>query len=88
MMIVIVAIFTDMLDGFLARKLAVCSEFGELLDPIMDKFFILSVSYSMWYELMVPSTVLIGLIIRELILLSFAPLYFIFKNQCDFNIRR
>jgi CDP-diacylglycerol---glycerol-3-phosphate 3-phosphatidyltransferase len=83
--IVFTAILTDILDGYLARKFAVCSDFGEMLDPIMDKFFILSVSYSLWFDLMVPTTVFVGLIIREVILFSFAPLYFIFKKSMRFQ---
>ena len=34
---------TDYLDGFLARKMNVVSKFGEMLDPIADKIFIISV---------------------------------------------
>lgn len=36
-----VAAFTDILDGWLARKLKVVSSFGALLDPLCDKIFIL-----------------------------------------------
>src|SRR5690625_2804060 len=33
----IVAVFTDWLDGFLARKLNVMSDWGKVLDPLADK---------------------------------------------------
>ena len=40
----VMVIFTisDLLDGYLARLWAVTSEFGAILDPIADKFFIAS----------------------------------------------
>ena len=33
---------TDMLDGFIARLIKQTSEFGKILDPIADKFFLLT----------------------------------------------
>jgi CDP-diacylglycerol---glycerol-3-phosphate 3-phosphatidyltransferase len=34
------AMITDSLDGYLARKLRTTSQLGAVLDPIMDKFFV------------------------------------------------
>jgi phosphatidylglycerophosphate synthase len=36
----ILAMFTDFMDGYLARKNKTTSQFGAILDPIMDKFFV------------------------------------------------
>ena len=35
--VVLVASFTDFLDGFIARKFNMITEFGKLLDPLADK---------------------------------------------------
>ncbi len=41
---VIFALFSDGLDGYLARRQKVCSKFGTLLDPLADKFFVIFVA--------------------------------------------
>jgi len=38
---IILALATDGLDGYLARKRKQISQFGAMLDPISDKFFVL-----------------------------------------------
>jgi len=37
---IVVAMATDSLDGYLARKYRNTSQFGAVLDPLMDKFFV------------------------------------------------
>lgn len=53
--IFVVAALTDLLDGYLARKLNVCSKFGAFLDPVADKIMVcvalvLLVGYFAKYE--------------------------------------
>lgn len=40
---IIFAMITDILDGYLARRYRMSSQIGALIDPIMDKFFVLFV---------------------------------------------
>jgi phosphatidylglycerophosphate synthase len=37
---IILAMFTDGLDGYIARRFGSISRFGTLLDPLMDRFFV------------------------------------------------
>lgn len=37
---IILAMLTDGLDGYLARKMKMTSKLGAILDPLMDKFFV------------------------------------------------
>ena len=64
------AAFTDFMDGWLARKLAVTSEFGALFDPLADKalFAAAMVVLSSRYTLYTPIFCL--LLVRELVVMG------------------
>ena len=56
--VVVIAAFTDWLDGFVARRWHVSSAAGQLLDALADKLFVLSVLVTMastdlldWWQL-------------------------------------
>lgn len=38
---ILLAMITDSIDGFLARRYGSTSQFGAILDPAMDKFFVI-----------------------------------------------
>ena len=38
---IILAMFTDSIDGYIARKRCATTRFGAIFDPIMDKFFVI-----------------------------------------------
>ena len=38
---IILAMFTDSIDGYVARKRCSTTRFGAILDPLMDKFFVI-----------------------------------------------
>ena len=44
-----IAAMTDFLDGWLARRVKATSRWGALLDPIADRFFVLTVVATMLY---------------------------------------
>jgi CDP-diacylglycerol--glycerol-3-phosphate 3-phosphatidyltransferase len=60
----VIAGITDMLDGFLARRWGVESDFGARLDSLADFVFVLAVGYRLFPYLKLPTAlwIMIGLI--------------------------
>lgn len=66
----ILASVTDFFDGYIARKRNIVTVFGSFLDPIADKFLVVS-SLIMLQELgRIPALLVIILVIRELYMTS------------------
>ena len=47
---IILAMITDVVDGYLARRYKFTSRFGAVLDPIMDKLFVLIILAILYFE--------------------------------------
>ena len=71
----VVAAFTDFLDGYIARKYNLVTDFGKFLDPIADKLLVISVLIMIVVDGTVPGPwgvlVLTIIISRELIIDAF-----------------
>lgn len=59
---------TDWLDGWLARRLGQVSRFGELLDPVADRLYILATLVAFTADQIVPWLFTAALLMRELVL--------------------
>ncbi len=66
--IIFYASFTDWLDGFIARKYDQSTRLGQILDPISDRLYILSLILVIFILQLSPIWILIYLISREVIL--------------------
>ena len=77
----VIAIFTDAIDGYVARRQNQRTELGEFLDPLADKLLINSVFLCLTigkFPLRIPSWVTIAVITRDLIVgLGFIIIYII-----------
>ncbi len=75
LIIFIVCVFTDALDGLIARRLNQITKLGTILDPIADKlllitaFIALSIEKDLPVELKLPSWVLLIVISRDIIII-------------------
>ena|SRR5579872_1674730 len=47
---ILLAMLTDSIDGYLARKSRTASRFGAILDPTMDKFFVFFAMSVLFFE--------------------------------------
>lgn len=60
---------TDVLDGFIARKFNLVSNFGKLMDPLADKLTQISVLASLIQADIIPFGILVIVILKELIMI-------------------
>lgn len=63
--IFIIASITDKLDGYLARKMNLVTNFGKFLDPIADKILVISVLLLLTELQKIPAWISIVVIFRE-----------------------
>lgn len=74
------AMLTDYLDGFLARRVVGgASRFGAILDPIMDKFFVLFCSSILVMEGALVPLQMLALLSRDIFLILFA-FYLVYRK--------
>jgi len=63
-----VASISDYLDGYFARKNNVITDFGKIMDPIADKFLILSAFFIFMKMGIIPLWMCIVIVVREILI--------------------
>jgi len=74
LVVLMVAGFTDYLDGWLARRLDQYSKLGEILDPVADRLYILAVVVGLYLRDIIPWWVALALPLRDLLLWGLVPI--------------
>lgn len=74
-----IAMFTDFLDGFIARKFNQITELGKILDPVADKLNTAVIIIALYIYQDFPFWIMVIIIGRDLLILLGAT--FIFKRQ-------
>jgi cardiolipin synthase len=74
LVVLMVAGFTDFLDGWLARRLDQYSRLGEILDPVADRLYILAVVIGLFLRDIIPWWVALALPLRDLFLWGLVPI--------------
>ena len=72
----IIASFTDVLDGFIARKHNLTSDFGKLMDPLADKITQISTILALILKGIIPFWILIIYSIKELTMIIVASVLY------------
>ena len=83
--IFIVASFSDIFDGFIARKLNLVTDFGKILDPISDKILIFSILLALSYKNMLATPIIIIIILRDFIILIGTVLALLVKKKFNYS---
>ena len=63
-----IAAFTDFLDGYIAKKYRLITDFGKFMDPIADKILVLAAFLAFVEMGLVPAWMVIIIIFREFII--------------------
>lgn len=84
---IILAMVTDFLDGFLARRQGTASQFGAILDPIMDKFFVFFAGGVLFLEGRLTPFTFGALISRDLSLCLFGIYLWISRRWKDYECK-
>ena len=63
-----ISVITDVLDGFIARKFNLVSNFGKLMDPLADKLTQISVLACLVKVEIIPFWILVIVILKELLM--------------------
>jgi len=67
--IYIFAVFLDFLDGFIARRFSQESELGKIIDPLADKFLVLSILATLTVKFDFPLWLAVFIILRDILIL-------------------
>ena len=64
----LLASFTDLLDGYIARKYNLITNFGKLMDPLADKLMVISVLLVQTLSGVLPPAAVIIVVLKEVIM--------------------
>ena len=76
LLVFVLAGSTDMLDGYIARKYKLITDWGKVLDPFADKFMLITVLTCLVAKDYIPMWVLLVIVIKELFMVCFGALLY------------
>ncbi len=76
----VLASLTDLVDGYIARKHNLITDFGKLMDPLADKLMVIAVMVSLGLKGIAPLMAIAILILKELLMLLGGFLLFAKKD--------
>lgn len=77
---IVLAMISDVLDGFLARRFSKVSFLGAVIDPVMDRIFVFAAAFVLYFENSMSGMMILLMLSRDLAVFSFA-LYLIFSGK-------
>ena len=82
------AALTDVLDGYIARRFNLYTEFGAALDPLADKLVTLTCLLILTYQGWVPLWLLLVIVVRDTVIVAGAFSYHHLFGQVDIHPTR
>lgn len=83
---VILAMITDSIDGYLARRYQSTSRFGAILDPAMDKFFVCFALYILATEGKIALFPLLAMLARDFFFFAYGLLLVLLGHWRTFSV--
>src|SRR5574341_823157 len=77
--LILFAVATDFIDGYLARRFHQVTDFGKIIDPLADKFAVGIVATILWWLGEIPLWFLLVVLVRDILI--FAGGMYIRKNK-------
>jgi cardiolipin synthase len=74
--LLVFAMFSDWLDGYLARNFNQSTELGRILDPVADKLAVFALALYLYYAMAFPLWLLIAIICKDVLILVGASIMF------------
>ena len=87
MVAIVLAMITDSIDGYFARKYKSASRFGAFLDPAMDKFFVYFILVVFLMENQIQLWQAFSMISRDFALIIFGAYLGITKKWTNYDIK-
>lgn len=72
-------VFLDFLDGFIARKFSQESDFGRIIDPLADKFLVISTLLTLTIKFDFPIWLAVFIVLRDVLILWAS--FLLFRGQ-------
>jgi cardiolipin synthase len=83
LLLFLMAGFSDGLDGYLAKRFDWSSHLGGILDPVADKVLLVSSFFTLGLLGLIPCWLVFSVIIRDLLIVSGATLYYFRIKRID-----
>ena len=80
MYVYMVAVFTDLLDGFIARKFNMVTNLGKLIDPLADKFLQMAAMFCFFWIGYLPIAAFILVVLAEVVMVYGGSFLFLKKH--------
>ena len=83
--IFLAAALSDLVDGYVARRFAVVSKLGALLDPVADKLNMLVATVGLAWQEQIPMWLAIAVVGRDVLIVCGALAYRLVRGQLTMN---